>query len=271
MDYSRPLRMWHEGKMRKGQNYYFTLQNGELVPRSEQRRWLEMHTAEIERLLGLYPGDRFLDIGCGEGYFTFKLAGRTEKSLGVDISVNALAAARTRLDYDSTKLHLTVAPGDQLPLTDSRFNKLLCHHVLEHVQDDAACVREMYRVLEMGGIAVVGVPQVFSWQMVWLSRIRRSVFRGSKLLTVEKTKPGALVHDFIGRKSHIRFYSLVSLCKLMEAHGFRVLERVGICIHTPGSLKMTFRKSLLLFRLGTLLTKRIPQLASDILVKAVKV
>ena len=271
MTYRDVLQAWHERSMAGVQNYYFIFKGNKLIPRPEQRYWLATHQAEIMRLLDISPSERFVDVGCGEGYFTFPLAQRANSSIGVDISFNALEVVRARWDYDSTKLHLVIASGDRLPLPDACCDKLLCHHTLEHVVDDAAFVREMHRVLRSGGSAVIGVPQVFSWQSVFLARIRRRLFPNSRLLMIEKTKPGALVPELIGRKSHIRFYSVDSLCRLMEDNGFRVCEKIGICLHTPSSFKLAFRRNILLFKLGTILSKRWPQLGSDILVKAVKV
>lgn len=271
MTYREDLRAWHEQKMLGGQNYYFVFEGRELIPRPEQCYWLATHRAEIMRLLDISSSDRFVDVGCGEGYFTFVLAQRASSSVGVDISFNALSVARARWGYDSAKLTLVIASGDCLPLPDACCDELLCHHTLEHVVDDAAFVREMYRVLRPGGSAVVGVPQTFSWQIVFLARIRRRLLPNSRLLTIERTKPGELVPELIGRKSHIRFYSIDALCRLVEENGFRIVEKIGICLHTPSSLKLAFRRNAVLFHLGTLLSKRWPQLGSDILVKAVKV
>lgn len=46
----------------------------------------------------------------------------------------------------------------QLSFADDSFDLVWCSHVLEHIPDDVAAMREMFRVLRPGGVAVVQVP-----------------------------------------------------------------------------------------------------------------
>ena len=48
----------------------------------------------------------------------------------------------------------------QIPLEDNRFDVIFCNHVLEHVTDDAQCLRELYRVMKPGGWGIFQVPWV---------------------------------------------------------------------------------------------------------------
>jgi SAM-dependent methyltransferase len=45
-----------------------------------------------------------------------------------------------------------------LPFADEAFDLVLCSHVLEHVPDDRAAMREMRRVLRAGGVALIQTP-----------------------------------------------------------------------------------------------------------------
>lgn len=47
----------------------------------------------------------------------------------------------------------------RLPFRDDAFDVIVCYHVLEHVPDDRAAMRELARVLTAGGIAIVQVPR----------------------------------------------------------------------------------------------------------------
>ena len=46
----------------------------------------------------------------------------------------------------------------RLGFPDECFNLILCSHVLEHVRDDMQCMRELFRVFKVGGIAILPVP-----------------------------------------------------------------------------------------------------------------
>ncbi len=45
-----------------------------------------------------------------------------------------------------------------IPFRDNYFDGILCNHVLEHIPDDRAAMRELYRVLKPGGWAILMVP-----------------------------------------------------------------------------------------------------------------
>jgi ubiquinone/menaquinone biosynthesis C-methylase UbiE len=44
------------------------------------------------------------------------------------------------------------------PFRDNTFDVILCNHVLEHVDDAAQCIRELYRIMSPGGWGIFQVP-----------------------------------------------------------------------------------------------------------------
>ena len=46
----------------------------------------------------------------------------------------------------------------RIPFKDNSFDIVLCNHVLEHVRDDKRCMKEIFRVLRVGGWAILQVP-----------------------------------------------------------------------------------------------------------------
>lgn len=45
-----------------------------------------------------------------------------------------------------------------IPFGDGTFDRIICSHVLEHIEDDAKAISELYRVLRPGGTALIAVP-----------------------------------------------------------------------------------------------------------------
>lgn len=60
-------------------------------------------------------------------------------------------------DLDSPLAEVSADVTD-LPFEDASFDVVLCSHVLEHVPDDRRALAELYRVLALGGLAVIAVP-----------------------------------------------------------------------------------------------------------------
>ena len=46
----------------------------------------------------------------------------------------------------------------QIPLEENSFDVIFCNHVLEHVEDDYQCMKELYRVMKKGGWGIFQVP-----------------------------------------------------------------------------------------------------------------
>ena len=65
-------------------------------------------------------------------------------------------------NYTSTDLNSPIvdikADICNLPFNDNSFDYILCNHVLEHIYDDEKAMKEIYRVLNKNGIAILQVP-----------------------------------------------------------------------------------------------------------------
>jgi SAM-dependent methyltransferase len=111
--------------------------------------WREQgHTNELTRyIVDLVeaggPG-RYLDVGCGEGFFLAE-ARRMER-FGVDISPQALRRARAR-----SRATVAIAAAENLPFLDSTFDVVTSVGAMEHFLDDVAATAEIRRVLKRSG------------------------------------------------------------------------------------------------------------------------
>lgn len=129
------------------------------------RQWDEIRTmhvddAEVEaKLLTVLPHDddaRLIDIGTGTGRILELFGPRVAQSVGVDVSREMLALARSRLDTLDIR-GCQVRQGDmyQLPADDSGFDIATLHLVLHYADDPAAVIVEASRVLAPGGTLAI--------------------------------------------------------------------------------------------------------------------
>jgi SAM-dependent methyltransferase len=113
-------------------------------------------------LLEAGPGAVIVDVGCGTGDDVRALALRTApggRAIGVDGSASMIAEARRRSAGGSaagSEFH--VADAAAMPLGDGIADGCRCERVLQHVEDPAAVVREMARVVRPGGIVLAAEP-----------------------------------------------------------------------------------------------------------------
>lgn len=115
----------------------------------QDRRLALMRAAAGERA----RGDVLVD-GCGVGAYLARLAPDARRIVGLDIELERTFEARAK----ATRAGLVCGAGEWLPFPDASFDFLLSHEVLEHVQDDAAAIREMVRVLRPGGRLALFCP-----------------------------------------------------------------------------------------------------------------
>ena len=135
-----------------------------------------MLTVDFDRL-GLRPGDRVLDMGCGAGRHAFEAYRRGADVVALDHDVEELAgvgalleAMRAEGEAPATATAST-RHGDALalPFDDDAFDRVVASEVLEHLPDDVSAIAELVRVLRPGGTLAVSVPrwlpEVICWRL----------------------------------------------------------------------------------------------------------
>jgi ubiquinone/menaquinone biosynthesis C-methylase UbiE len=106
----------------------------------------------------LRPGMRLLDVGCGPGSITRGLAARVApgQAIGLDLSRETLEAARTdaaarglgNVQYEEGSVY-------ELPFPEASFDVVYAHQVVQHLREPGAALREMLRVVRLGGLIAV--------------------------------------------------------------------------------------------------------------------
>lgn len=95
---------------------------------------------------------RVLDIGCGGGVLSEKLACLGCRVTGIDISAKSIAVARQHALSEGLAIHYQTALAGQLPFASGSFKAVSCCDVLEHIPDWEQVIAEAARVLEPGGL-----------------------------------------------------------------------------------------------------------------------
>jgi ubiquinone/menaquinone biosynthesis C-methylase UbiE len=112
----------------------------------------------LNRLLDLKSTDTLLDAGCGDGFWTARLAGACKRVIGVDPNLTSLEYARKF--YNGPTIHYVCSVGESLPFADCSFDKVVSISCLEHFADPWRGVAEMARVLKPGGRIALSVDSL---------------------------------------------------------------------------------------------------------------
>lgn len=115
---------------------------------------------------GLGPGVRALELGCGTGEFTVRLAASGCALTAVDISEASVARCRERLGGRAEVVAGNIETGEGLG--GRAFDAIVGVSVLHHVDLDA-CLRNVFPLLRPGGRFAFAEPNILNPQ-VWAER-----------------------------------------------------------------------------------------------------
>lgn len=92
-----------------------------------------------------------LDIGCGEGYNTRKLANLGANMVGIDISSIFIQEAISQENIEPLGIEFLVASALELPFKDKRFDLATAFMSFMDMPDNKIALQEAFRVLKPGG------------------------------------------------------------------------------------------------------------------------
>ncbi len=111
-------------------------------------------------------GSLILDIPCGRGFYLnmFRYVSQC-RLIGADLDWEVMLKARHNVGH-LPGMMLNHANIYALPYPANRFDGVILSEVLEHLDDDVAALREVYRVLKPGGVVAITVPNA-NYPLAW--------------------------------------------------------------------------------------------------------
>jgi 2-polyprenyl-3-methyl-5-hydroxy-6-metoxy-1,4-benzoquinol methylase len=154
-------------------------------------------------LAAVRPGQRVLDLGCGEGAFAAALREAGVRVLAADVAEEPLR--RALASHPGLELEL-LASETAWELPDAAFDAVWAGEVIEHVADTSGWMSEIRRVLRPNGLLLLTTP---------------ALDRASLLAALLSGR--AFRKRFDPRSDHLRRYSRASLAELISDFGFEQL------------------------------------------------
>ena len=170
---------------------------------------MSLETIDFDRL-NIRPGDRLLDLGCGEGRHSISAHLQSDADIiGLDLGQLDLRTAKGRLaDFPfaadkAGTCSFIQGTGHTLPFADDTFDQVICSEVLEHIPDYLSFLQEIKRVLKPGGLFAVSVPRYLPEWVCWQLR--------------------DAYHEVEG--GHVRIFKADALKQCIQSTGMKFLSR----------------------------------------------
>jgi len=177
-----------------------------------------MLTVDFDRL-GLQPGERLLDMGCGGGRHAFAGLRRGATVVALDYSegdlkdVRGVVGAMLEADEVPPGTEWGTVNGDalHLPFADGSFDVIVASEVLEHLWATEWAMSELVRVLRPGGRIAVTVPSELPERVCWaLDREYHDVPGGHVRIFKRKDLEARLVRAGLSLRGHDHRHGLHS-------------------------------------------------------------
>lgn len=172
------------------------------------------------KYLDIVPGNKILDIGCGEGRHTAEVCHFNDVfCVGADMNYKDLLTAKEKLKFNerffpaaTSNQALCAADITRLPFKDKSFDIVICSEVMEHIPEEHEAFAELTRVIKHKGILAVSVPRTWPEKICWF-------------LSDEY---------FNATGGHIRIYTKKELIQKIEKTGYRLFKtHYAHSLHSP--------------------------------------
>jgi len=155
-----------------------------------------------------------LDIGCSSGVISSYLADHFAEVIGIDIDKKAITLAQK--EYKKKNLNFYFQDALKMPFKDNSFDVVVCNQVYNFVPDSRQLMREIYRVLKLGGICFFGARNKYTliesqYRLPFLSWLPHKIAQ----IYVRITGKGIV---YVG--NYLSYWQLKKLCSRFKIHDY---------------------------------------------------
>jgi len=151
----------------------------------------DVETKLAFRMFTPKKGMRILDVGCGTGNFSIKLAKMGCEVVGIDLSEEMLKIAKDKTEKEALDITFHQMDGYNLNFSNNEFDAVFSMAAFEFIKEPKKAYDEMYRVLKPGGHMLIGtIHKNSSWGRLYLSKEfqENTVFKYADFKTLEQMK-----------------------------------------------------------------------------------
>ena len=157
-------------------------------------------------------GNKFVELGCGAGFAIDKLSKKYNIAIGIDISRDRL---KLRKEKKINKWKFIAHDLNQkLPLASNDIDGVYANQVVEHIINPNIFFKEIYRILNKSGTAVITTPNIR-----YIKHIINLVFSGYGPRTAN-----ANIFDGDWDDGHLHYFTHSDLILLAQQAGFKTIK-----------------------------------------------
>lgn len=173
------------------------------------------------------PKGKFLDVGCGLGFFMDHLNKVNPKLQihGVDYSTYNLKQAKKRLPFTFKRCNIE----DGIPYEDKFFDMVYAAEFIEHIVDPDYFIEESYRILKPGGYILITTPNLVSWynRLLMMFGVQPIFYETSTRSPKIGSGPLKAIKQGTIPVGHIRIFTIRAIQDLLVEQGFEVVTVKG--------------------------------------------
>lgn len=171
--------------------------------KTAQSQW-----AIVDELTRGWDGKRILELGCGTGRFSLNMSSKGKPTILMDIALQMLGIARSKMRSSSQEFNGVNGSVDQLPFENSWFDAAYSINVFNHLDDLKSAFSEVNRILKKDGLFLVNFANLYSYYFPLAFIINRR-------------------HKSIGRNVYSRWLSIAQMKSLFDTSGFSIIRSFG--------------------------------------------